>query len=179
MKGIVFNLLEEIVVREHGVDTWDALLDAAGVDGVYTSLGSYPDADLMALVGAASQALSLPADDVVRWYGRNALPLLGERYPAFFAPHDDVRGFVLTLNEIIHPEVRKLYPGADTPDFDFDASDPDRLVMDYRSARRLCAFAEGLLLGAGDHFGQQLDIAQPECMHRGDERCLIEIGFRS
>ena len=81
----------------------------------------------MALVGAASQALALPADDVVRWFGRNALPLLAERYPAFFAPHDDVRSFVLTLNEIIHPEVRKLYPGADTPDFAFDASDPDRL----------------------------------------------------
>ena len=177
MKGIVFNLLEEIVVREHGDDTWDALLDAAGVDGVYTSLGSYPDADLMALVAAASQALALPADDVVRWYGRNALPLLAERYPAFFAPHDEARGFVLTLNEIIHPEVRKLYPGAVTPAFAFDASDPDRLVMEYHSERRLCAFAEGLLIGAGDHFGQQVEIVQPECMHRGDERCLIEIGF--
>lgn len=179
MKGIVFNLLEEIVVREHGDETWDALLDAAGVDGVYTSLGSYPDSDLLALVGAASTALSLPADDVVRWYGRNALPLLAERYPAFFEPHRDARTFVLTLNEIIHPEVRKLYPGAETPDFAFDASDPDRLVMDYRSSRRLCAFAEGLLLGAGDHFGQQVAIEQPECMHRGDERCLIEIGFSS
>ena len=66
----------------------------------------------------------------MRWYGRNALPLLAERYPAFFAPHTEARGFVLTLNEIIHPEVRKLYPGAITPAFAFDASDPDRLVMD-------------------------------------------------
>jgi hypothetical protein len=177
VKGIVFNLLEEIVVHEHGEDTWDGLLDAAGVDGVYTSLGNYPDADLMALVAAASQALSLPADDVVRWYGRNALPLLAERYPAFFAPHTDARAFVLTLNEIIHPEVRKLYPGAMTPAFTFDASDPDRLVMDYRSSRRLCAFAEGLLLGAGDHFGQAVAIEQPECMNRGDDRCLIAIDF--
>jgi hypothetical protein len=179
MKGIVFNLLEEIVVREHGDEMWDALLEAASVDGAYTSLGNYPDADLMALVGAASQALSLPGDDVVRWYGRNALPLLAERYPVFFAPHDDARAFVLTLNEIIHPEVRKLYPGAETPAFKFDATDPERLVMDYRSSRRLCAFAEGLLLGAGDHFGQQVEIAQPECMHRGDARCLLEIGFGS
>jgi hypothetical protein len=178
MKGIVFNMLEEIVVREHGEETWEQLLDAAGVEGAYTSLGNYPDADLVALVGAASAALSLPADDVVRWYGRHALPLLAERYPGFFEPHADARSFVLTLNEIIHPEVRKLYPGADTPDFAFDASDPDRLVMDYRSARRLCAFAEGLLQGAADHFGQTVAIEQPECMHRGDERCLIAIDFK-
>ena len=178
MKGIVFNLLEEIVVREHGEDTWDALLDAAGLDGVYTSLGNYADEDLLKLVGAASQALGLPAEDVVRWYGRNALPLLAGRYPAFFEPHADVRSFVLTLNGIIHPEVRKLYPGAATPDFAFDASDPDRLVLDYRSSRRLCAFAEGLLLGAGDHFGQPIAVAQSECMNRGDERCLIAIDFQ-
>lgn len=177
MKGIVFNLLEEIVVREHDESTWDLLLDEAGVDGVYTSLGNYPDADLAALVGAASAALALPPDDVVRWFGRNALPLFAERYPDFFTPHHDARAFVLTLNEIIHPEVRKLYPGAATPSFAFDASDPGRLVMDYRSERRLCAFAEGLLLGAGDHFEQTLDISQPECMNRGDERCRIAIAF--
>jgi hypothetical protein len=178
MKGIVFNLLEEIVVREHGADTWDLLLEQAGVDGVYTSLGNYPDGDLLALVAAASEALALPADDIVRWYGRHALPLLAERYPGFFTPHADTRSFVLTLNEIIHPEVRKVYPGADTPHFAFDASQPDRLVMDYRSSRRLCAFAEGLLLGAGDHYGETLAIEQPQCMNRGDERCRIEIDFR-
>jgi len=33
MKGIVFNLLEEIVVEHHDEDTWDDLLDEAGVDG--------------------------------------------------------------------------------------------------------------------------------------------------
>jgi len=177
MKGIVFNLLEEIVVREHGEETWELLLDRAGVAGVYTSLGNYPDADLTALVGAAAEALDLPADDVVRWFGRHALPLLAARYPALFEPHTDARSFVLTLNEIIHPEVRKLYPGAETPAFSFDASQPDRLVMDYRSSRRLCAFAEGLLLGAADHYGQTIAIEQPECMERGDDRCLIAIDF--
>jgi len=49
--------------------------------------------------------------------------------------------------------------------------------MEYRSSRRLCAFAEGLLLGAGDHFGQTLAIDQRECLKRGDDRCLITIDF--
>ncbi len=38
MKGIVYNLLEEVVSAEHGEDTWNALVDAAGVHGIYTSL---------------------------------------------------------------------------------------------------------------------------------------------
>ena len=102
----------------------------------------------------------MPADDVVSWLGRNALPLFALHYPELFEPHDSTPSFVLTLNDIIHPEVRKLYPGADVPEFDF-AFREELLVMGYRSPRKMCSFAEGLLLGAADHFGERLTIEQP------------------
>lgn len=175
MKGIVFNLLEEIVIREYGEDTWDDLLDETELSGAYTSLGSYDDQELLALVGAASEKIGLPAGDVVRWYGRSAFPLLAGRFPQLVEPHGNVRSLVLALNEIIHPEVRKLYPGATPPQFDFDATSKDYLLMDYASERRLCAFAEGLLLGAGDWFKEPVAIDQRECMLRGDDRCRLEI----
>ncbi len=81
MRGVVYNLLERLVVRDFGEDTWDALLDASELDGVYTSLGSYPDEDLEKLVSAAASALAMPADDVVVWFGRNALPLFCKALP--------------------------------------------------------------------------------------------------
>jgi len=177
VKGIVFSLLEHLVVSEHGEETWETLLEASGLDGVYTSLGSYPDEDLFKLVGAASEALDAPADDVVRWFGRGAMPLFVERYPQLFSEHDNARSFVLTLNDIIHPEVRKLYPGAIVPEFGFDSSRPQALGMDYFSPRKMCAFAEGLLLGAGVHYGETISIEQPKCMNRGDQRCRLEITF--
>ena len=176
MKGVVFNLLEQLVARDYGEESWDALLDASELAGAYTSLGSYADEDLMKLVNAAANELDLSPDEVVRWFGRNALPLFAGRYPQLFEPHDSTRSFVLTLNEIIHPEVRKLYPGADVPVFDF-ASRDGVLVMGYRSPRKLCAFAEGLLHGAADHYGERLTIEQPRCMNRGDDRCVLEIAF--
>jgi hypothetical protein len=52
MKGVIFQLLEKAVVDEHGADAWDELLADAEVEGVYTSLGNYPDAELIALVAA-------------------------------------------------------------------------------------------------------------------------------
>lgn len=174
MKGVVFGMLEQLVARDYGEDTWDTLLDRSGLDGVYTSLGSYPDEDLGRLVEAASAELGLPPDVVVAWFGRNALGLFAAGHPELFAPHDCSRDFVLTLNEIIHPEVRKLYPGADVPEFEFGVKG-DTLVMVYRSPRRLCAFAEGLLLGAADHYAERLTVTQPECMKRGDARCVLEI----
>lgn len=177
MKGIVFNLLEEVVTQHHGADVWDALLDAAGLEGSFTSLGNYPDEDLFKLVGAASAALKLPANDIVRWFGVQAMPLFVQKYPGLFSPHKSARSFILALNSIIHPEVKKLYPGADVPDFDFDTSSAEVLKMGYRSRRKLCAFAEGLAEGAARHFGESVQINHAQCMHRGAEACLLEMRF--
>lgn len=177
MKGIVFNLLEEVVRREHGEDTWDALLDSAGVDGSFTSLGSYPDEQMMKLVEAACAGLNMPGDSVLQWFGRLAMPLLAERYSSFFSSQGTTRDFLLTLNNIIHPEVRKLYPGVHVPVFDFDTSSSDVLLMGYRSERRLCALAEGFIEGAADFYGEAVTISQAQCLRRGDARCLFEVRF--
>lgn len=179
MKGIVFNLLQEAVTREYGEDTWDSLLDAAGLDGAFTALGTYPDGDALKLVGVASNALDVTPEAVLRWFGKSAIPLLAKTYPQFFDEHKTTRPFLLTLNDIIHPEVRKLYPGADVPTFEFDTSSEDALSIGYHSARKMCSFAEGLIDGAADHYGQSVGIEQPECMLRGDERCLIVCSFES
>ena len=178
MKGIVFNLVEEVVRAEYGEDTWDDLLEAASLDGAYSSLGSYEDQDLTKLVCAASDALHLPPDEIVRWVGRKALPLMAAAHPHFFTAHTHTRSFVLALNDIIHPEVRKLYPGADVPVFDFDASDPEVLVVGYHSHRKMCSFAQGLVEGSAEHYGENVTFEQPLCMHRGDAQCVFHIRFR-
>jgi len=177
MKGIVFNLLEEVVSKEYGEETWDRLLDATNLSGAYTSLGSYADGEIVALVGAASSALGLPPQDVLRWFGQSAMPLLAARYPGFFSGHTDARSFLLTLNNLIHPEVQKLYPGAVTPVFDFGAGDDGSIVVGYSSPRKLCALAEGFMLGAADHYHEQADIAQPQCMHEGAAKCVFHVRF--
>jgi hypothetical protein len=173
VKGIIFNLVQEVVEEAHGESAWDAMLDTAGLDGSYTCLGSYSDAELGKLVGAAADLLRLPPDDVLRWIGERAMPLLAERFPAFFAGHAAVQPFLLTLNGIIHPEVRKLYPGAIAPDFEFESPSPDVLLIGYRSERRLCVLAEGFIIGAAAHFSQSVSLDQPSCMLRGDDRCVI------
>jgi predicted hydrocarbon binding protein len=47
--------------------------------------------------------------------------------------------------------------------------------MEYRSERRLCAFAEGLLHGAADHYGERIEIERPACLKRGDDRCVLAV----
>jgi hypothetical protein len=175
VKGIVFNLLEQVVARHHGEAAWEALLEKAGLSGAYTSLGSYPDSEILALVGAASQALQLPPDDVLRWFGREAMPLLAERFPIFFAPHANSLSFLKSVNSIIHPEVRKLYAGAGCPHFAFADLADGGLRIGYTSSRRLCALAHGFIEGAAGRFRETAHVEHVTCMNRGDARCELTV----
>lgn len=177
MKGIIFNLAEEVLTDAHGTDAWDDVLERADLSGAYTSLGSYPDDDLHRIVRAGAAALDSTPSDVLRAVGTGAIPPLAERYPQFFSGHSSTRSFVLTLNEIIHPEVLKLYPGAEVPDFSFDGTDDEVLILRYRSARKLCALAEGFLEGAAAHYGETITTLHETCMHDGEDSCVIRCTF--
>ena len=178
MKGIVFTLLQQVVSEEHGEAAWDGLLDTAGLDGAYTAVGTYADDEMTALVGAASAALGRSEDEILVWFGRRCIPLFAGRYPHVFEGHTSAKSLALALNDVIHPEVRKLLPGAYVPEFDYSEPAPDALSISYASKRRLCSFAEGLLTGACDHFGETATIVHDRCMKRGDAECLITCTFR-
>ena len=178
MKGLIFNLLEEVVVAEHGDDVWDGILETAGLEGAYTAVGSYADGEFVALLTALSTALARTPEELLRWFGAKAIPMLALRYPIFFEGHTSTQSFLLTLNNVIHAEVRKLYADADVPVFEFDSPNGDgTLIVGYRSARRLCALAEGFIDGAAAHFGERVAIEQSRCMHRGDESCDLVCRF--
>ena len=158
MKGIIFNATEEAVVELFSADTWDDLLAASGCTGAYTALGNYPDTELVNIVMAASEATGQTPADVMRVVGEHAFAPLADRYPEFLEGHDDVLAFIRSVNEIIHPEVLKLYPESSPPGFDFSEVSDDAMTVTYRSARCMGALAEGLMLGAARHFGTPIAV---------------------
>jgi hypothetical protein len=83
----------------------------------------------------------------------------------------------LSLNDVIHAEVRKLYPGAEVPVFGFElpqvTGSGESVVIHYRSKRKLCPLAEGFIAGAADHFRQPVSISQQSCMLDGADECVL------
>ena len=177
MKGIVFNLLEEVIATHLGELAWDGLLERASVEGAYTSLGNYSDEEFSRILEALAEVRQQQTRDTLRWFGHQSMPFLAERYPEFFTAHKSLRSFLLSLNDVIHAEVRKLYPGADVPEFGFDLPPPSDpagwLVIHYRSKRRLCPLAEGFICGAADYFKESVSLSQRTCMLDGESECVI------
>ena len=181
MKGIIFNLLEGVVTANLGEEAWDDILDSASVDGAYTSLGNYEDAEFVALLGAMSAKDGKPVSEMLRWFGHKSMPFLARRYTELFSTHSSLRAFLLSLNDVIHAEVRKLYPGADVPVFEFETptreAGRDTLLIHYRSKRRLCHLAEGFIEGAADCFAEDVLVHQSQCMHLGADHCVLVCQF--
>jgi len=176
MRGLIFNLVEEMVKGEYGVDMWDEVIDASLASGAYTALGTYADAELTVLVESVARLTGLDEMYVRRESGRNGIAMFAARYPEYFFRHDDVVSFLLTLNSVVHAEVRKSDPGSGVVAIGFRGLSGGGLELLYASERGLCDLAEGLVLGAVAHFGRDEEVTHPECMRRGDPCCVLRVG---
>ena len=43
----------------------------------------------------------------------------------------------------------------------------------YTSRRKLCALAEGLILGGGEFYGHELEVTHESCVHEGHATCTM------
>lgn len=141
MKGIMFNLLEDVLGEAYGPDAWDDLLTETGASGVYAALGDYPDSDFFKLIDTAGSFTNRNRDQMLITFGEAAFSRMVERYPAILEGISDSRTFLLSLNRIVQAEVRKLYAGAGCPHFRFAIapdmlSKPGRRLPDTRAASK-------------------------------------------
>lgn len=176
MKGIVFTEFLDMVEQRYSLDMVDALLDAVQpvCGGAYTAVGTYPHEDMVALVLALSQRVDVPPAQLLQAFGEHLAGRFVRLYPQFFAQTQDTLEFLAGVEDVIHVEVRKLYPDAELPRFQVEAREPGRLVLRYLSSRHLEDFAEGLMRGCAHHFGQSLQIQrQPAPGSAGVQRFIL------
>ncbi len=158
MKGVIFNSVAEAVIEFGGEELWDDLLTKAGLTGAYTSLGSYDDTELLTLVKVTADALGKTIEETTEFVGELVFPYLSGRHHNLIANHTSTVSLLCELNDVIHPEVLKLYPDAAVPDFQTLLVDGNHLQLLYRSERQLPALAAGLIRGAANLYQEDVKI---------------------
>ncbi len=155
MKGVVFTEFLDFVSKRYSADTADDIIDASKLPsgGAYTAVGTYSHAEMAALCSALTERTGEPVADLLRGFGTHLSATFARGFPAFFSRSGHFFDFLESLEAFIHVEVRKLYPDAELPTFKVEQRAPTRLVMEYRSPRRMADLAEGLILGTARHFG--------------------------
>lgn len=160
MKGIVFTEFLEMVEDRFSPEVADQIIEQSDPSsgGAYTAVGTYDPQEMMQLVVSLSQVSGTPVPDLLKTFGRHLFGRFYKGYPRFFVGINNTLDFLKTIESVIHVEVLKLYPDAELPRFECVSAEPGKLVLVYRSARRLADLAEGLMLGCADHYGSTLDI---------------------
>ena len=178
MKGVVFNILEEMVLESHGMMVWNEILDnAQEATGVYTAGKSYPDSHLFELISLISNKLETPVEQLISHFGEFMFKELVKRHPTFTEAEPTLRSFLHSIENVIHAEVKKLYESPNLPQFNYIDKEDGSLIMQYRSERKLCILAEGLIRGASIYYEQPITMKHDVCMHKGHDHCDLEITF--
>ncbi|MCF2906903.1 heme NO-binding domain-containing protein [Pseudoalteromonas sp. DL2-H2.2] len=180
MKGIIFRSLEELVVENLGMGAWNALLDEHSPDHrSYVSAVSYPDEELFALANGVATKMALPLPEVLGVFGRFLFGSLAAKHPTVLAELDTFEKLILAIDSVIHVEVAKLYDEPNLPQIDAKIVNDSEIVVEYRSPRKLCFCAEGLIYGAADHYNKQIEISHTSCMHNEDDHCHFVVTMLS
>lgn len=162
MKGIVFTEFLDMADDRFGADIVERIIEESALPSgaAYTTVGTYDHRELLQLVGRLSAATGLPVPTLVRTFGQHLFGRFTQAYPHFFAEAESAFDFLGKVDAYIHVEVRKLYPDAELPHFDYAYPGPGRMEMIYRSRCPFSDLAEGLILGCIEYFGQPVELVR-------------------
>jgi len=174
MHGAIFTELQKFATNAFGVDVWHKMCDAAGVGPrVYLPVTTYPDAEAIALVGAASELSGKQADELLGAFGEYLVEPLLRTYSSLVRPDWRTLDLLEHTESTIHRIVRLRERDATPPELACERVSPGEVVIRYGSARRLCSLARGLIRGVARHYSESIEVRETMCMSSGAPRCEI------
>ena len=155
MYGLVNKAIEELVVERFGPDKWEEIKTKSEVfESGFISTQSYPDELTFKLVGAASEVLLVPVDDLLEAFGEYWVLYTGAKGYGEMMSHmgDSLPDFLKNL-DMLHRRVSGMMPHLQPPHFYTENEGERSIDLVYNSHRSgLVPMLRGLVLGLGRRF---------------------------
>lgn len=166
MKGLVFTEFFDMVESVFDADMVDTLIDNTNPpsQGAYTAVGSYDFQELSNMVVELSRLTGSKIEDLLLAFGKHLGAQFASKYTHFFTEAGGTIELLKQIDAHIHVEVRKLYPDAELPGFDFEEKG-DTFELHYFSTRPLADLALGLIMQTSAHYNENYKIS----MRKWDE----------
>lgn len=154
MKGHIFNLLEAFIEEVSDDQTLFAIFERCSFDTSksFVRTENYPDAQLFEMVTHAMAVLDISMDTAQFEFGKWLYPRLIKLLPSEFTNFTHPAYVLKNLDDLHKIELKKLYPDAIPPSFNYQATTPTQGILDYYSHRKMFVLVEGVLQGMADHY---------------------------
>lgn len=179
MLGLVFTTLGDMIEENYGVAKWNRYVREAEIpdNGAFTYGAIYPDTQMVRLIEVIESDLGVPRPELLRGYGRYMFGAIKNTYMDLITPYGTAKEFLQHVDSHIHTTVAQIHLHAATPLFEYIDTGENTLTMIYRSERKMCYVAEGMIQGVCDHYDTKVDIAHTTCLLEGDDCCTLELIF--
>jgi len=178
MYGLVNKAVEELVVHNFGEEKWEAIKVKAGVDvDVFISNEAYPDEMTYKLVGAASEVLGLPADQILIAFGEHwILNTASASYgPMMKSGGKCLKDFLVNLPDF-HTRVTMIFPNLEPPRFECSDIQDGSLKLHYFTHRPgLTSFVVGLVQGLGKLYATPATATILESKETGADHDVFDV----
>ncbi|MEP3244248.1 MAG: heme NO-binding domain-containing protein [Sneathiella sp.] len=173
MKGVVFTEFLQMVDEVFSPEMTEMIIVDSDVEskGVYTTVGTYPHTEILALVVALHKRTGAEVSDLVHAFGKYLFISFTKHYPHFFENQSSAFEFLKGVDTYIHVEVNKLYPEANTPSVKAEEKGEGELEINYKSECPFAELANGLLEACIEHFQQDIKVERP---FTGEDGCSAQ-----
>lgn len=160
MKGVIFTELINLVEDQFGYEVVDKMITDAELknDGAFTAIGTYDHNDLLKMVVSLSSQLDVEVPVLVKTFGKHLFKTFSKQHSEKIAGMDSAFDLIKKVEGFIHVEVRKIYPDAQLPTFEYENINEDHLIVKYRSQRPFADVCEGLIEQCIEHFSEKIAI---------------------
>src|SRR6185437_8668564 len=155
MYGLINKAVRDLVLSKFGEAKWEEICRKAAVTETdFVSMEKYPDETTYRLVGAASEVLNTPAEDVLELFGEYWTVYSAEAgfgHMLEFAGNNLV-DFLRNLDNM-HTRIALTFPKLDPPSFRVSDITDSSLTLHYYSKRPgLAPLVVGMVKGLGKRF---------------------------
>jgi len=180
MQGTIYTAFSDMIIDKMGMAQWNELIEKSNLPskGVYTSGQLYDDSELIKMMVVLSEKTGIAVDQLVEAFGQFLFDRLYKSSPVDVSKLDNLKAFLLDIDQNIHVEVKRGHPNAYLPKFEYEETEQGELIMYYSSKRKLCHLIIGLIHGAAKKFNESIDISHPQCMHDGAQCCKLIVSFK-
>ena len=119
MYGIVNRAIEDLVIEKYGEEKWEAIRKRSNIDiDFFVSNEPYPDDMTYKLVGAISEEMQIPVEDILVSIGEWWVLRTGkEKYGSLMeAGGNSLKEFLVNL-PVFHSRIMLIYPKLTPPEF--------------------------------------------------------------
>lgn len=164
MKGTILKCLKDMVVEKSGKETWERILEKAGINKNLTSMffptADVNDTDAIKLFTTTCQELNISMAEASDTYGDYWVNVYSPKmYNIYMVKHKTAKDFLLDMDNL-HVMVTKTMSNSQPPRFKYEWENDNTLIMHYESHRNLVDLLAGLAKGVGKYFKTDLKVTK-------------------